>query len=167
MLWRLGTRHVLHERRVRCLCALIVDSSRLSEYAAVIRCRLATVRGRRGGDDMTDHRLAPVTRRRFLGLMSGVASLGLAAACGQPAPPAATTAPAKPAEAAKPAAPAAAAPAAAPTQAAPAVSKPADAAKPGTAAARPQGNQPDELVLTWGTFQLQEKRLDPQTHVGT
>ena len=118
---------------------------------------------------MMDQRFAPVTRRRFLTLMGGVASLGLAAACGQPA------APAKPAES-KPAESKPAAPAAAPTQAAPApAAKPAEAAKPAAAqpaaagkpAGKPVGNKPDELVVTWGTFQLQEKRLDPQTHVGT
>jgi peptide/nickel transport system substrate-binding protein len=118
---------------------------------------------------MADQRLASLTRRRFLGLMGGVASLGLAAACGQqtPATPAKPTEPAKPAEAAKPAA-------AAPTQAAPAApaakpteaAKPADASKP-VAKAKPVGNKPDELVICWGTFQLQTKRLDPQTHVGT
>src|SRR5688500_1409636 len=105
--------------------------------------------GRRGGD-MTDQRFAPMTRRRFLGLMGGVASLGLAAACGQPAAPAkpADSSPAKPAEAAKPAAPAAAAP----TQAAPAqAAKPAEAAMPaapapaasGKPAGKPVGNKPD------------------------
>ncbi|HYU19095.1 MAG TPA: ABC transporter substrate-binding protein [Chloroflexota bacterium] len=52
--------------------------------------------------------------------------------------------------------PAPAGPAAAPTAAA----KPA-------AAAKPSGSRPDELVLCWGTFQLQTKNLDPQTHVGT
>jgi len=115
---------------------------------------------------MTDPRFAPMTRRRFLVLVSGVASLGLAAACGQPATPAKPAEPAKPAGAAKPAAPAAAAPTqAAPAQAAkPAAAQPAATGKP---AGKPVGNKPDELVLTWGTFQLQTKRLDPQTHVGT
>jgi peptide/nickel transport system substrate-binding protein len=120
---------------------------------------------------MKDQRFAPLTRRRFLSLMGGVASVGLAAACGQPAAPAKPTEPAKPAEAAKPAdAAKPAAPAAAPTQAAPAqAAKPAEPAKPAAAqpAAKPTGNKPDELVLCWGTFQLQTKRLDPQTHVGT
>jgi peptide/nickel transport system substrate-binding protein len=120
---------------------------------------------------MKDQRFAPLTRRRFLSLMGGVASVGLAAACGQPAAPAKPTEPAKPAEAAKPAdAAKPAAPAAAPTQAAPAqAAKPAEPAKPAAAqpAAKPTGHKPDELVLCWGTFQLQTKRLDPQTHVGT
>jgi len=129
---------------------------------------------------MTDQRRALVPRRRFLGLVGGVATLGLLAACGQqataPAKPAETAKPAeaKPTEAAKPAAPAAAAP----TQAAPAqaAAKPTEAPQPAAAApaaagakpaGKPVGNKPDELVIVWGTYQLPEKRLDPQTHVGT
>ena len=129
---------------------------------------------------MTDQRRVLVPRRRFLGLVGGVATLGLLAACGQqasaPAKPAETAKPtdAKPTEAAKPAAPAAAAP----TQAAPAqaAAKPTEAAKPAAAApaaagaklaGKPVGNKPDELIICWGTYQLPEKRLDPQTHVGT
>jgi peptide/nickel transport system substrate-binding protein len=118
------------------------------------------------GGNMADQRWAFVTRRRFLGLVGGVASLGLIAACGQQAAPAATSAPAKPADAAKPTE---AAKPAAPAQAAPAAAaKPTDAPKPARqAAAKPTGNKPDELVIVWGTFQLQQHLLDPQTHVGT
>jgi peptide/nickel transport system substrate-binding protein len=107
---------------------------------------------RTGGDDCLERlRGVRMTRRRLLQGASLVAASGVLAACG----PAPTPAPAKPAAPSgaetKPAAPAAA------------PAKPADAAK----AAKPSGNRPDELVLCWGTFQLQEKQLDPQTHVGT
>ena len=116
---------------------------------------------------MADQRCTLVTRRRFLGLMSGAASAGLGAACGQQAPAApAKPAESKPAETTKPAAPA--------QQAAPATAAPAQQAAPAkpapaqqVAKGKPSGARPDELVLCWGTFQLQEKQLDPQTHVGT
>ena len=114
---------------------------------------------------MGDQRCTLVTRRRFLGLVGGAASLGLIAACGQQAP-AGPAKPAGPAEAPKPAPTQQAAPAQQATpaqQAAPA--KPAPAQQ--VAAGKPSGARPDELVLCWGTFQLQEKLLDPQTHVGT
>lgn len=127
---------------------------------------------------MAARRRTPVSRRRFLGLTGSVASLGLLTACGQQAPAPAKPADSKPAEAVKPTEAAKPA-AAAPTQVAPAqAAKPTEAPKPAApaqpagagqpaAAAKPAGARPDELVLCWGTFQLQEKRLDPQTHVGT
>src|SRR5260370_38432832 len=96
-------------------------------------------RDRRADDTLTQSRAIQVTRRQLLQRMSLAAGAALLAACGPPAAPA-------------PVAPAA------PTQA------PAQPA----AAAKPSGNtRPDELVLCWGTYQLQTHQLDPQTHVGT
>ncbi|HYY89700.1 MAG TPA: ABC transporter substrate-binding protein [Chloroflexota bacterium] len=52
----------------------------------------------------------------------------------------------------------------APQQAPPTTGQPSTPAKP----SKPAGSsRPDELVLCWGTFQLQTHQLDPQTHVGT
>ena len=82
-----------------------------------------------------------VTRRQLLQQISLVAGAALLAACG----PSSVSAPAGPAPTQPPA-------------------QPASAAKPSKPAA---GTRPDELVLTWGTYQLQTHQLDPQTHVGT
>jgi len=82
-----------------------------------------------------------VTRRQLLEQISLVAGAALLAACG----PSSVSAPAGPAPTQPPA-------------------QPASAAKPSKPAA---GTRPDELVLTWGTYQLQTHQLDPQTHVGT
>jgi peptide/nickel transport system substrate-binding protein len=82
-----------------------------------------------------------VTRRQLLQRISLVAGAALLAACG----PSSISAPAGPAPTQPPA-------------------QPASAAKPSKPAA---GTRPDELVLTWGTYQLQTHQLDPQTHVGT
>jgi len=86
---------------------------------------------------MTPQRPAQITRRRFLAVAGGIASVGLIAACSQSASAPATPAETKPAES-KPAPPAATtAPAAAakPTEAAkPAEAKPAADAKPTQAA---------------------------------
>ena len=52
----------------------------------------------------------------------------------------------------------------APQQAPSTTGQPSTPAKP----SKPAGSsRPDELVLCWGTFQLQTHQLDPQTHVGT
>ncbi len=100
---------------------------------------------RTGADDQLQRALdIQITRRRLLQGMSLAGGVALLVACGPPAPAVAPTqAPAAPA---------------APT----AQTQPAAAAKP-----KPSGTRPDELVLCWGTFQLQTKMLDPQTHVGT
>jgi len=82
-----------------------------------------------------------VTRRQLLQQISLVAGAALLAACG----PSSVSAPAGPPPTQPPA-------------------QPASAAKPSKPAA---GTRPDELVLTWGTYQLQTHQLDPQTHVGT
>src|SRR5260370_20585792 len=96
-------------------------------------------RDRRADDTLTQSRAIQVTRRQLLQRMSLAAGAALLAACGPPAAPA-------------PVAPAA------PTQA------PAQRA----AAAKPSGStRPDELVLCWGTSQLQTHHLDPQPHSGT
>ena len=79
-----------------------------------------------------------VTRRELLQRVSLVAGGSLLAACGPPAAPQPSSGLAAP-------------------------TVPASAAKPG----KPAGTHPDELVLCWGTFQLQTHQLDPQTHVGT
>jgi peptide/nickel transport system substrate-binding protein len=79
-----------------------------------------------------------VTRRELLRRMSLVAGGALLAACGPPTAPQPSS------------------------QAAPTV--PASAAKTSKPAG---GSRPDELVLCWGTYQLQTHQLDPQTHVGT
>src|SRR5262252_5643389 len=84
-----------------------------------------------------------VTRRDLLKRMSLVVGGALLAACGPPAA-------APPAGQAPPTAPAAS-------------GAPASVAK----ASKPMGTHPDELVLCWGTYQLQTHQLDPQTHVGT
>ena len=84
-----------------------------------------------------------VTRRDLLKRTSLVVGGALLAACGPPAA-------APPAVQAPPTAPAAS-------------GAPASAAK----ASKPMGTHPDELVLCWGTYQLQTHQLDPQTHVGT
>jgi peptide/nickel transport system substrate-binding protein len=122
-----------------------------------------------------------LSRRLFLGGTAGVFAASLLAACGGD-DPTATPAPA----ATQPPAPAATQPAAAATQPA------ATEATPTTAAAAPtpagpsdevrgieipqfdnpapgqkQGNQPEELVLAWGTSQFTTHGIDPQRHVGT
>ena len=88
----------------------------------------------------------PVTRRELLQRVSLVAGgAALLAACGPSAAP-------PPDRQAAPTAPTAAA-----------ANAPASAAR----ASKPAGSHPDELVLCWGTYQLQTHQLDPQTHVGT
>src|SRR5712692_11009200 len=99
-------------------------------------------RDRRADATVTRPRAIQVTRRQLLQRISLAAGAALLAACGPPATPA-------------PVAPAA------PTQA---PAQPATAAKP----SKPSGgSRPDELVVSWGTYQLQTHQLDPQTHVGT
>ena len=91
-----------------------------------------------------------VTRRELLQQMSLVAGGALLAACGPPAAPPPAGQPAATAPAV----------ASAPTSAPNAAASTANAPKPA-------GTHPDELVLCWGTYQLQTHQLDPQTHVGT
>ncbi len=99
-------------------------------------------RDRRADATVTRPRAIQVTRRQLLQRISLAAGAALLAACGPPATPA-------------PVAPAA------PTQA---PAQLAAAAKP----SKPSGgSRPDELVVSWGTYQLQTHQLDPQTHVGT
>jgi peptide/nickel transport system substrate-binding protein len=103
------------------------------------------VRGRTVANDTLEaEQVRQITRRRFLQHISLAASAALLVACGPTAPASPGTAPAQ-------------APAA-PTQPAAAAAKPA---------AKPSGARPDELVVCWGTYQLQTHQLDPQTHVGT
>jgi peptide/nickel transport system substrate-binding protein len=99
------------------------------------------VQRHRRADEAFGQRAIQVTRRQLLQRLSLVAGGALLGACGPPGVPA-------------PAGPAA------PTQPA---AQPAAAAK----ASKPTGTQPDELVVCWGTYQLQTHQLDPQTHVGT
>src|SRR5262252_7399225 len=96
----------------------------------------------RAGETLAPPRAIQVTRRQLLQRMSLAAGGALLAACGPPGAPA-------------PVVPAA------PTQPA---AQPATAAKPSKPAG---GTRPDELVVCWGTYQLQTHQLDPQTHVGT
>ncbi len=106
--------------------------------------------GRHSDVDTSLERLRSIqiTRRRLLQGVSAMAGGAILAACGPTAGPA-PQAPPKTAPASDPAAKAA----------------PAQQAAP--AKAKPSGNRPDELVLCWGTYQLQTKQLDSQTHVGT
>jgi peptide/nickel transport system substrate-binding protein len=96
---------------------------------------------RQADDTLARPRSIQATRRQFLQRISLVASGALLAACGPPGQaPGGQPAPSQPA------------------------AQPATAAKP----SKPTGGtRPDELVLTWGTYQLQTHQLDPQTHVGT
>lgn len=134
-----------------------------------------------------------VTRRQLLAGTSVAAIGAFLAACGgtptatapaaQPST-AAASAPAASAAASK--APASTAPASstvastapAASASAPAASAPAASAAGGASSAAPSAAaaskppkpttpKPDELILVWGTYQLQTTQLDPQLHVGT
>ncbi len=130
-----------------------------------------------------------LTRRQLLAGTSVVAVGAFLTACGGGTPTASTAPSAQPSTAAS-TAPAASAPAAsvaastAPTSAAPSASA-ASSARPSSSAAasaapsasasaaaaskppKPTTPKPEELVLVWGTYQLQTTQLDPQLHVGT
>jgi peptide/nickel transport system substrate-binding protein len=113
-----------------------------------------------------------IARRRFVQIAAATVAGAVLAACGGSNPaPTATTA-AKPTTAAPTTGVTSASPVAAATGVptavvATAAALPTPALFKNPPPGKPQGNQPSELVLVWGTNQLTTHGIDPQTHGGT